>query len=143
MHQSTSALALSHDGTSSSSRCCLVGVQSAVTKKEGNMVLDDVQLNALECQAGILGTNCNTWCLTPIETIRPNRDRQISMSFTDNKDSVLCSLCVWWGRGGGGGRDQQLVRALRPAKTEETVSHSQTNNVTVVGGQCATTCVLR
>ena len=37
------------------------------------------------------------------------------------------------GRGGWGARDEQLVRAFRPAKTEETVSHRQNNNVKEVG----------
>ena len=42
---------------------------------------------------------------------------------------------VEWGGGGGGGegRDESLVEALRPAKTEETVSHRQNNSVKEVG----------
>ena len=37
------------------------------------------------------------------------------------------------GRRGGGGRHEQLVSALRPVKTEETVSHRQNNKVKEVG----------
>ena len=34
---------------------------------------------------------------------------------------------------GVGGRDEQFVKTLQPAKTEETVSHRQNNGVSEVG----------
>ena len=49
------------------------------------------------------------------------------------------------GGGGGWGRgDEQLDRALRPAKTEETVSHRQNNDVKGGGDPASAkqTCVL-
>ena len=63
------------------------------------------------------------YCFTSTEIIRLIRDGEI--------------------RGKGSGRDEQLVPALRPAKTEETVSHRQNNSVKEVGprhGEAA--CVL-
>ena len=38
---------------------------------------------------------------------------------------------------GGSGKEEQLVRALRPAKTEEIVSHRQNNNNVKGGGDPA------